>query len=566
MYIEGYDESYAIIIGINKYKYCNPLLDASNDAKAISDILIEKFNFKKENVVLLLDEEATKDNIMNRYYELIKKTKKDDRVIFFYAGHGYTCNYRRGSIGYLVPVDGEASNLYTMIKWQELTEVAEQINAKHMLFIMDACYSGLALTRTLQPGTSRFLKDMLSRYTRQVITAGKGDETVSDANGPIANHSIFTGYLIKALNGEAKAKDGILTATRVMSYVYDNVSNDTYSQQTPHFGFFEGDGDFIFNINEIKHLIKENNKEFDDILVELPTGFIKESSIKEKDNFEVEIKELLSEEKNKIKLADLVDENLRCAIQQLNKINNITAKTEQEFSDKIHEYEQSIYKLQVACILISKWGNKSYIPILQKIFNILDNNIENDNLNARNLKWYPLVILLYSSLLSAFSTRNYEIIVELLELNTVENFYNNNNSLVIKIIKNILTEKDIFIMIQGNTRYYYPISEYLYKNLQPIIDDLLFVSKSYENLFDRVEIILGLYYAKKRKEILKGIWGSQGRFAYKANKEEILKRFKDEVFATQNVKDYFSQIFGGENEVNTLYEEYKSFIENLPLF
>ncbi len=194
-------------------------------------------------------------------------------------------------------------------------------------------------------------------------------------------------------------------------------------------------------------MIKENTKEFDDILVELPTGFIKESSIKEKDNFEAEIKELLSEEKNKIKLADLVDENLRCAIQQLNEINNITAKTEQEFSDKIHKYEQAIYKLQVACILISKWGNKSYSPILQKIFNILDNNIENDNINARNLKWYPLVILLYSSLLSVFSTRNYEIIVELLELNTVENFNNNNNSLVIKIIKNILTEKDIFIMI-----------------------------------------------------------------------------------------------------------------------
>ena len=83
MYIEGYDESYAIIIGINKYKYGNQLLDASNDAKAINDILIEKFNFKKENVVLLLDEDATKDNIMNRYYELIGKTKKDDRVIFF---------------------------------------------------------------------------------------------------------------------------------------------------------------------------------------------------------------------------------------------------------------------------------------------------------------------------------------------------------------------------------------------------------------------------------------------------------------------------------------------------
>ena len=82
-----------------------------------------------------------------------------------------------------------------------------------MLFVMDACYGGLVFTRSLAPGSMRFLKDMLLRYSRQVLTAGKADEVVADSGGPVSGHSIFTGYFIEALKDKA-AKDAFQELTR----------------------------------------------------------------------------------------------------------------------------------------------------------------------------------------------------------------------------------------------------------------------------------------------------------------------------------------------------------------
>jgi uncharacterized caspase-like protein len=121
----------------------------------------------------------------------------DDRLIIFFAGHGHTASGRRGETGFLVPVDGDVTNLASLVRWEELTRCADLIPAKHVLFLMDACYGGLALTRkTLPPGSMRLLKDMLQRFSRQVLTAGKADETVSDGGGVRVGHSIFTSHLL----------------------------------------------------------------------------------------------------------------------------------------------------------------------------------------------------------------------------------------------------------------------------------------------------------------------------------------------------------------------------------
>lgn len=126
---------------------------------------------------------------------------------------------------------------------------------KHMLFLMDACYGGLALTRTtIPPGSRRFLKDMLQRYSRQVLTAGKADEAVSDSGGTRAGHSIFTAHLLDGMEGAAAASGGILTGHGLMAYVYNKVGSDTQSFQTPHFGFIDGDGDFIFDTSALTGL------------------------------------------------------------------------------------------------------------------------------------------------------------------------------------------------------------------------------------------------------------------------------------------------------------------------
>jgi hypothetical protein len=95
---------------------------------------------------------------------------------------------------------------------------------------------------------------MLQRYSRQVLTAGKADEVVADAGGPIPNHSVFTDHFIQGLQGKAATGDGVITANGVMAYVYDRVAKDLHSQQTPHYGFLDGDGDFIFKAPSLNEL------------------------------------------------------------------------------------------------------------------------------------------------------------------------------------------------------------------------------------------------------------------------------------------------------------------------
>lgn len=258
-----YTNSFGLVIGINEYQHASPLSYACNDADAIAGILIRELGFPASQVTLLKDGAATKDAIVAAFLNYSSlAANPDDRLFVFFAGHGMTIEGMRGPIGYLVSVDGDTSKLHTLIRWDDLTRNAELIPAKHILFIIDACYSGLALQRAITPGTQRFLSDMLERLARQVLTAGKKDETVADGGGAGGKNSIFTGYLIEGLQGAAANPDGVLTANALMHYVYERVGKDSRSQQTPHYGHIEGDGDFVLRVPNDAHLKPDNSQDF----------------------------------------------------------------------------------------------------------------------------------------------------------------------------------------------------------------------------------------------------------------------------------------------------------------
>jgi len=215
-------------------------------------------SFPEGQIIVLKDAHATKTRILDQFINLHKKAHhRDDRVLFFFAGHGLTFPGNSGPIGYLVPADGDPSNLNSLIRWDDITRNAELIPAKHILFIMDACYSGLAIRRTLTPGVQRFISDLLQRPARQVITAGKADQSVADGGGPSGKNSLFTGYLLEGINGSASNPEGVLTANSLMSYLHNKVGQDPRSQQTPHYGHIEGDGDFVLLTPGQEHLIPE---------------------------------------------------------------------------------------------------------------------------------------------------------------------------------------------------------------------------------------------------------------------------------------------------------------------
>jgi len=253
-YKPSYDSSWAVVIGIDQYRFAAPLSYAGNDATSVSTILTQKLGFPKGQVILLQNAEATKESILCQFIGLHTKAHPDDRVLFFFAGHGYTVQGNKGQIGYLVPVDGDVKNLSSLIRWDDITRNAELIQAKHIFFVMDACYSGLALRRVITSGVKRFLTDMLQRPSRQVITAGKADQTVADGGGDSGQNSIFTGHLLEGLNGAAANAEGVLTAGSLMSWVSQKVGQHPSSSQTPHYGHIEGDGDFVFLTPGQEHL------------------------------------------------------------------------------------------------------------------------------------------------------------------------------------------------------------------------------------------------------------------------------------------------------------------------
>ncbi|MBB5368425.1 MULTISPECIES: polysaccharide deacetylase family protein [unclassified Janthinobacterium] len=245
----GYANSWAVVIGIDDYARWPKLQYAVRDAQSVRETLIDKFGFAAERVVTLKNAEATRNNILAAFHDKLAHggVQRNDRIFVFFAGHGATRKLSSGrDLGYIVPVDSDPAQFATdAIPMTEIQNIAESLTAKHAFFVMDACYSGLGLTRGA--GSTNFLRDNAKRIGRQMLTAGGGDQLVADG-GP-NGHSVFTWTLLQGLAGKADLNgDGLITATELAAYVAPAVSS--VSNQTPAFGSLPGSegGDFVFEL------------------------------------------------------------------------------------------------------------------------------------------------------------------------------------------------------------------------------------------------------------------------------------------------------------------------------
>lgn len=258
-----YDKSWAIVVGINEYSGgIPPLSNAVNDASAIADVLRNTFHF--DEVHTLYNDDATRRAIMSWLRdELHVRTRENDRVIVFFAGHGITQELARiGKRGYLIPFDAELRKYADYIDMRELLQACSIIPAKHIFIILDCCFSGIAAVTDARsvPVVSPDKKDdaYLRRITQkrawQILTAGDSDDVVADS-GLRPGHSVFTQVLLDGLEGAADYdNDALFTATDLAAYVKPRVTResaiDTGLSQTPFFNYLlgSGQGDFVFSI------------------------------------------------------------------------------------------------------------------------------------------------------------------------------------------------------------------------------------------------------------------------------------------------------------------------------
>lgn len=259
----GYEKSWAIVVGIDNYAKWPKLEYASHDAQAVADTLTGQFGFPSSQVIVLKNEQATRNNILAAFHDRLAddRTGRNDRVFVFFAGHGATRQLASGrDLGYIIPVDSDPKEFATdAIAMTDIQNIAESMQAKHVMFVMDACYSGLGLTRG-GPSSSSFLRENARRSARQMLTAGGADQQVADA-GP-NGHSVFTWVLLQALAGKGDLNgDGLITGTELAAYVAPAVS--AVSQQTPAFGSLPGSqgGEFVFQVPDSQEYLNADTRQ-----------------------------------------------------------------------------------------------------------------------------------------------------------------------------------------------------------------------------------------------------------------------------------------------------------------
>jgi len=266
-----YDNSYALIIGIDKYKNVKKLNYAVDDAESIKAILEESFYFPSDNISILTNEEATKQNILKSFSYITKKAKVNDRVLIFFAGHGVTMDLPGGGeLGYLLPVDGDNEDLYfSSIGMDELRKIALMSNAKHVLYLVDACYGGIAAvgSRGLDSkSTPNYIEKITKNKSRQIITAGgRGEKVIEKSEWGHSAFSLNLSRGLKDANADLNA-DGYITGNELGMFLSEKVTIDSENQQTPQYGRMTSEeGEFVFIISNSKQEIKntEHSTEID---------------------------------------------------------------------------------------------------------------------------------------------------------------------------------------------------------------------------------------------------------------------------------------------------------------
>lgn len=237
---------WALIIGIDQYKYAPKLESAVRDAKGVRDVLIARYGFTKEHIVELYDAQATGPKIQNALYRLGRDVNPNDSVLIYYAGHG---QYDEdGKLGWWVPVEGEPKEPGTFITNASIRDYINGMKARHVYLVADSCFSGTLFgTRALPPINDQWYSRLYQKPSRWGLTSG-GKEPVADSgkNG----HSVFAYHLISLLQENTEP---YLVPSQIHTKLAPLVANN--AEQTPLSEPLRGAGDeggqFVFRLASV---------------------------------------------------------------------------------------------------------------------------------------------------------------------------------------------------------------------------------------------------------------------------------------------------------------------------
>ena len=138
----------ALVVGINNYGGPpNDLPSCVNDANSFARLLQSNYGFN--DIHTILDAKATTANVSKELDWLFKEVGPEDRVVFYFSGHGYTKPLNDVMEEFLVLLDD--SGKPSLWKDDNLVAKTQSLPADVATVILDSCYSGGGFKLILDP-------------------------------------------------------------------------------------------------------------------------------------------------------------------------------------------------------------------------------------------------------------------------------------------------------------------------------------------------------------------------------------------------------------------------------
>ena len=191
--------TYVLLTGVSNYN--DPKNNLQSTTKDVKDLAAIFKQFPNTKTVMLTSKHATAENVTKKLKAILTLAKKEDRIIFFFSGHGSTDN--------MVYYNGGFYNYGSLIKLFA-TAKTDKVYA-----FIDCCHSGTAKKFAEDPAYT-------SNHKMTLFLATRDDEFSKD--NVLLRNGIFTQLLLNGLRGLSDSnKDKAITVSELYTYMYKEV-------------------------------------------------------------------------------------------------------------------------------------------------------------------------------------------------------------------------------------------------------------------------------------------------------------------------------------------------------
>jgi formylglycine-generating enzyme required for sulfatase activity len=235
--VGGGEHDAAVVVGVEDYFAVPGVPGAKSNAGQWFDYLTVTRGVPPQNVKLLTNADATREEILGAAGKAAGQAGPDGTLWFVFVGHGAPAV--DGKDGLLVGVDAQqkAESLQARsVRRGELLKALAASPAGSIRVVLDACFSGRGQDgTTIAPGLQPLLTVSAAGALdprMAVLTAAKGNQFAGALPG--ASRPAFSYLVLGGLRGWAAGADGKVTAGSLLSYAKNALAATLHGRdQTP---------------------------------------------------------------------------------------------------------------------------------------------------------------------------------------------------------------------------------------------------------------------------------------------------------------------------------------------